>query len=195
MRVGGSVKVSVDTRLVCATLRPLARDVAAGRFRSDLFYRIEGITLNVPPLRARPVDIEPLALEFIAELSAFHDVKPPKLGRAAVAKLQALEWPGNVRQLRNAMERVCLLRPGLPIRPEDLVPSDVPLPPAPPITAPPREHANGRLEVSIDDPIDKTIQHVLVAALAAEGGNRTRAAERLGMSLRTVQRRLRRMPH
>jgi DNA-binding NtrC family response regulator len=195
MRVGGSVKVSVDTRLVCATLRPLALDVVSGRFRADLFYRIEGITLNVPPLRARPVDIEPLALEFIAELSAFHDVKPPKLGRAAVAKLQALEWPGNVRQLRNAMERVCLLRPGLPIRPEDLVPSDVPLPPAPPITAPPREHANGRLEVSIDDPIDKTIQHVLVAALAAEGGNRTRAAERLGMSLRTVQRRLRRMPH
>src|SRR6185436_17304436 len=67
MRVGGSTKVSVDTRLVCATLRPLEDEVRAGRFRGDLYYRIEGITLDIPPLRQRPADVLPLAEQFVAE--------------------------------------------------------------------------------------------------------------------------------
>jgi transcriptional regulator with PAS, ATPase and Fis domain len=183
MRVGGSTKVSVDTRLVCATLRPLEEEVRAGRFRADLYYRIEGITLDIPPLRERPADIVALAQQFVAELSAFHGVPPPKLGRAAIAALQGYAWPGNVRQLRNAIERLCLLRPDKVVRLVDLPPalqrssSD-----KGPVT---RKRC---IEVPFDQPLDRTVHLILRAVLDAEGGNRTRAAQRLGLSLRTVQR-------
>ena len=187
MRVGGSTKVSVDIRLVCATLRPLESEVQAGRFRADLYYRIEGITLHIPPLRERPSDIAPLALQFIAELSAFHGVKPPRLGRSALATLQGFGWPGNVRQLRNAMERICLLRPGLPARLEDLPRA---------LQGSPTQ-ADGKrqsIEIPLDQHLEKTIHQLLVAVLESERGNRARTAKKLGVSLRTVQRHLARNP-
>lgn len=189
MRVGGSTKVSVDTRLVCATLRPLEREVEAGRFRADLYYRIEGITLDLPPLRDRRADIAPLAHQFIAEFSVLHGVRAPKLGRAAIAALQQYDWPGNVRQLRNAMERLCLLRPGLPVRLVDL-PRTVQKGAA---TTTGRSGASNTIEVSLDQPLEQSVHQLLLAALEAEGGNRSRAAQRLGVSLRTVQRHLARL--
>ncbi|MBX3232576.1 MAG: sigma-54-dependent Fis family transcriptional regulator [Labilithrix sp.] len=188
MRVGGSTKVSVDTRLICATLRPLELEVEAGRFRADLFYRIEGITLEVPPLRARPADIAPLAHQFVAELSGFHGVKPPRLGRNMMAALLRYPWPGNVRQLRNAMERLCLLRPGKLVRVVDL-PGSLQRS----VAVSPRLPGKRTIEVSLDQPLDDTIQQVLRAVLEAERGNRSRTAERLGISLRTVQRQLARL--
>jgi DNA-binding NtrC family response regulator len=188
MRVGGSTKVSVDTRLVCATLRPLERDVEVGRFRADLFYRVEGITIEIPPLRERREDIAPLALLFVDELSAFHGVPPPKLGRTVLSALQGYSWPGNVRQLRNAMERLCLLRPGASIRLADL---------------PQRMQANGqtvklasareRIEVGAGLSLAQMVRQILTTVLEAEGGNRSRAAKRLGVSVRTVQRHLARL--
>lgn len=190
MRVGGSTKVSVDIRLVCATLRPLEKEVQAGRFRADLYYRTEGITLHIPALRERPADIAPLGHQFIAELSAFHGVKPPKLGRSALAALKRFAWPGNVRQLRNAMERVCLLRPGLPVRLADLPQS---VQGAPSLVGG-QATKSGAVEVPLDQPLDKTIHQLLVAVLEAEKGNRARTAQRLGVSLRTVQRHLARNP-
>jgi DNA-binding NtrC family response regulator len=185
MRVGGSTKVTVDTRLVCATLRPLELDVQAGRFRADLYYRIEGITLEVPPLRDRPADILPLARQFIAELSGFHGVQPPKLGRAVLSALERHDWPGNVRQLRNAMERVCLLRPDKPVRLEDL-------PRALQRSASSKVNPASKqaLQISLDQPLEQTFHQILLAVLEAEGGNRSRTAQRLGISLRTVQRQL-----
>jgi transcriptional regulator with PAS, ATPase and Fis domain len=188
MRVGGSTKVTVDTRLVCATLRPLEDEVRAGRFRPDLYYRIEGITLDIPPLRDRPADIAALAQQFLAELSAFHGVSPPKLGRAVLGVLQSYAWPGNVRQLRNAMERLCLLRPDKVVRVADL-------PPTLQRGASPKERPVDKhcIEVPLDQPLDQTVQQVLLAVLDAEGGNRTRTAARLGVSLRTVQRYLTRL--
>ncbi|MBS2019524.1 MAG: sigma-54-dependent Fis family transcriptional regulator [Deltaproteobacteria bacterium] len=199
MRVGGSTKVSVDTRLVCATLRPLEAEVHAGRFRADLYYRIEGITLQVPPLRERPADIAPLAHQFLAELSAFHGVEPPELGRAAVAALESYAWPGNVRQLRNAIERACLLRPGLPVRPADLPRA---LRGAIPSAGGggsfgvggEKRGDTGVIEISIDQTLDESVHQILVAALRAEKGNRARTARRLGISLRTVQRHLAKKP-
>jgi transcriptional regulator with PAS, ATPase and Fis domain len=183
MRVGGSVKVTVDTRLVCATLRPLELDVQEGRFRADLYYRIEGITVDVPPLRDRPPDIAALANHFIAELSAFHGVTPPKLGRAALAVLQRYRWPGNVRQLRNAIERLCLLRAAKPVRVADLPRA---------LQKRPLSEPNGHrtIEISLDQHLHQTVHQVLLAVLEAEGGNRSRTAQRLGISLRTVQRHL-----
>ena len=187
MRVGGSTKVSVDIRLVCATLRPLESEVQAGRFRADLYYRIEGITLHIPPLRERPSDIAPLALQFIAELSAFHGVKPPRLGRSALATLHGFGCPCNVLQLRNAMDRICLLRPGLPARLEDLPRA---------LQGSPTQ-ADGKrqsIEIPLDQHLEKTIHQLLVAVLESERGNRARTAKKLGVSLRTVQRHLARNP-
>ena len=188
MRVGGSTKISVDTRLVCATLRPLEQDVRAGRFRADLYYRIQGVTLNVPSLRERQADIGPLVAQFVAELSAKHSVKPPKVGRGAMVALRCYEWPGNVRELRNAIELICLLRPGKQVRSHDL----------PPVIAQGASTRDGVtstaapevIQVRLDQHLDDIVQKVLQAALSAERGNRSRAARRLGISLRTVQRHL-----
>src|SRR6185436_447762 len=120
MRVGGSTKISVDTRLVCATLRPLEDEVKAGRFRADLFYRLQGIALEIPLLRERQADIAPLVRQFTAQLSARHGTAPPKYTRAATAALLGYSWPGNIRELRNVVELICLLREGKAARLQDL---------------------------------------------------------------------------
>jgi DNA-binding NtrC family response regulator len=186
MRVGGSTKIRVDARLVCATLRPLELEVEAGRFRADLYYRIQGITLDVPALRDRIADIAPLARQFLAELSATHGVRTPKLGRTAMAILQAYAWPGNVRELRNTIERLCLLRAGRPVRLVDLPPA---IQRAGSALAG-RAEPTRAIEVSLERPLEETVHRILLAALDAEGGNRSRAAHRLGISLRSVQRHL-----
>jgi DNA-binding NtrC family response regulator len=180
MRVGGSTKIQADVRLVFATLRPLAEEVRAGRFRADLYYRIQGITLNVPALRERRADIGPLLDQFLEQISARHGTPPPRLSRQAKAALLRYDWPGNVRELRNVVEAVCLLRAGKQVRPRDLpiatiAPSDA-------------AAAGAEVTVSLDRPLDAIIEQIVAACLALEGGNRTRAAARLGVSVRTIQR-------
>jgi DNA-binding NtrC family response regulator len=187
MRVGGSVKISVDTRLVCATLRPVDEEVKAGRFRADLFYRIQGISLKVPPLRERRGDIGPLLRQFMAEMAARHGVRPPRMARAALAALRAHDWPGNVRELRNVVELLCLLREGRVARVSDL-PEALRQAVASPLPRGVQAEARDVIEVPINQPLDQTIEQIFAAALALEGGNRSRAARRLGVSLRTMQR-------
>src|SRR5258708_38639598 len=97
MRVGGTTKISVDTRIICATLRPLDQEVKAGRFRADLYYRIQGISLNVPPLRERRADVPPLVHQFVAQSSAKHETRPPKISRATMAAMRTYDWPAKVR--------------------------------------------------------------------------------------------------
>jgi len=192
MRVGGSTKISVDVRLVTATLRPLEDEVKAGRFRADVYYRIEGITLEVPPLRERIPDIGPLVHQFLAHSSAMHGTKPPRLTRATMAALRAYPWPGNVRELRNAIQLLCLMREGKQARVRDLperMRSSAPAPKEPAA----RSQGTGKggpdvLEVRLDQPLEETIDRLLRAALALENGNRSRAARRLSVSLRTMQR-------
>ncbi len=191
MRVGGSTKIAVDIRLVTATLRPIEDEVKAGRFRADLFYRIQGITLRIPPLRERLADISLLVHQFVAQASARHGTKPPRLTRATMAALRNYLWPGNVRELRNTIELLCLLREGKQARVRDL-PEAIQLT-ARPGTAFPTANgvmSNGGdvIEVRLDQPLEATIERVLRAALELEGGNRSRAARRLGVSLRTMQR-------
>ena len=188
MRVGGSTKIAVDIRLVTATLRRIEDEVKLGRFRADLFYRIQGVTLRVPPLRERLADISPLIQQFVAYASARHGTKPPRLTRATVAALNRYDWPGNIRELRNTIELVCLMREGKQVRVSDL-PDAIPREPLPS-----KQPASGStrgsnvLEVRLDRPLDESIDRVLRAALALEDGNRSRAARRLGLSLRTMQR-------
>jgi len=182
MRVGGTKKLEVDVRVVLASLRPLEDEVRAGRFRADLFYRIQGIVLDVPPLRERRRDIPGLIDAFVAQLSAIHDCDPPKLTRSARTALLTYGWPGNVRQLRNVIEFVTILRAGKTVRAQDL-PSGVSQP----------THAATDDELTLDTAqtlatiVDRVIEHVI----AREQGNLTRAANRLGVSIRTLQRRRR----
>ncbi len=184
MRVGGHSKIDADVRLLCATLRPLEEEVRVGRFRGDLFYRIQGVTLTVPPLRERCADIPALIDQFIAEGSSRHGVAPPHLPRAIRAVLLAYPWPGNVRELRSAIELLCLLRAGKRARQADLPPA---------LRAFVRERAPGppgRIELSLDQPLGAMVGRIVDTALALEGGNSTRAARRLGVSVRTIQRHL-----
>jgi DNA-binding NtrC family response regulator len=183
MRVGGSVKISVDARLLCATLRPLEEEVKAGRFRGDLFYRLQGIALQIPPLRERQGDIAALVRQFTAELSARHGTKPPTYMRSAMAEMLAYSWPGNIRELRNVVELVCLLREGKVVRVSDL-PEQL----RREGTEGVRADGSEELTIRLDRPLEQIVDAVLEAALALEGGNRSRAAERLGVSLRTMQR-------
>jgi transcriptional regulator with PAS, ATPase and Fis domain len=188
MRVGGTAKLDADVRLVCATLRPIEGEVQAGRFRADLFYRIQGITLQVPPLRERRADIPSLVDQLIEDASARHGAEPPRLTRATRAALLEHPWPGNVRELRNVLERLCLLRSGKTVRPQDLPDAIGAL-----LTTGEQVRAaegERQITLSLDQPLEAIIDRVIEAALSAEQGNRTRAARRLGISVRTIQRHL-----
>jgi DNA-binding NtrC family response regulator len=185
MRVGGSTKLQANVRLVFATLRALDEEVKAARFRADLYYRIQGIAIYVPPLRERRADIPPLLAHFVRQLSARHGTQPPRFRRGARGALMAYDWPGNVRELRNVVETMCLLRAGKQVRPHDL-PEALRL--GPERTAASGAGPLGSLTVDLADSLERNIEKIVEATLALERGNRSHAAERLGISVRTVQR-------
>jgi two-component system nitrogen regulation response regulator NtrX len=110
-RVGGQRPVKVDVRVLSATSRDLAQEIAAGNFREDLFYRLNVVPVRLPPLRERREDIPELANHFIARFAAERRIPTPLLSDEAIAALQAHDWPGNVRQLRNIIERTVILAP------------------------------------------------------------------------------------
>lgn len=174
--VGSDVAVRVDVRLVAATNRDLAEAVAQGRFRDDLYYRINVVELSVPPLAERYEDILPLAQHFAAEFSGV----PVRLSPQAENCLLAHSWPGNVRELRNAIQRACLLCRGDVILPEHLPPKIAALAGQRPKPAPP-----GRLS--------QIERATILATLAECQGNRTRAAQKLGISRRALIYKLRQM--
>jgi two-component system nitrogen regulation response regulator NtrX len=111
MRVGGNRPVRVDVRFVSATARDLTDEIAAGRFREDLYYRLNVVPVGIPPLSERREDIPLLAQHYAARFAVEHRVPAPLLSDDALAALQACEWPGNVRQLRNVIERTIILAP------------------------------------------------------------------------------------
>jgi transcriptional regulator with PAS, ATPase and Fis domain len=188
-RVGGTNKIEADVRPICATHHPLDEEVRRGTFRADLFYRIQVITLFIPPLRERKADLVPLVHELLAELTHKHRVPAPKLEQNVLAALRNYSWPGNVRELRNVVEQLCLLFPGKKVKV-----SDLPLPSQLPRQANSnREPSPGMppsMTVRLDRPLQETVDDIIAAAVALDGGNRSAAARRLGIGLRTVQRRL-----
>jgi two-component system, NtrC family, nitrogen regulation response regulator NtrX len=111
-RVGGQRPVKVDVRVLSATSRNLQDEIAAGRFREDLFYRLNVVPVKLPPLRERREDIPELVSHFLARFAGERRMSPPGISDEAMAALQAHDWPGNVRQLRNIMERTLILAPG-----------------------------------------------------------------------------------
>ena len=183
MRVGSATKIVADVRLLFATLRPLEDEIRAGRFRADLFYRIQGITIAVPALRERRADIGPLLAHFLAELSAHHGVARPRFSRKAKQRLLDYEWPGNVRELRNVVETMCLLREGKQVRLADL-PAAVRGPSA---ASAPRAKKKP-FTVELDLGLDALVRRAIEVALAEEGGHAAAAAARLKVSTRTIQR-------
>jgi transcriptional regulator with PAS, ATPase and Fis domain len=168
-RVGGTREIAVDVRVIAATNRNLQESVKAGRFREDLYYRLNTFPLELPALRDRPADIPKLARFFLQRASLGFGNTPPQLTPDAECSLLTYEWPGNIRELENLMERLAILCDGA-VHPEDL-PFQAGLPARP---------------VLFRDIEKKAI----LDALGFHEGNRTRAAKQLGISLRTLQYRL-----
>jgi DNA-binding NtrC family response regulator len=178
LRVGGVRPIKLDVRFVAATHRDLEAEVARGGFRSDLYYRLSGVTVVVPPLRHRRDEIEGLARTFCEDAAARAGGPAPALSPEALAALEGYAWPGNIRELRNMMERATALCDGAVIEPDDLpldkIAATLPLPAA--RRSPPAP-------VRIDDEAEKAR---IIAALAQCKGNQTRAASLLGYSLRKL---------
>ena len=126
-RVGGQRMVKVDVRVVSATARDLTAEIAEGRFREDLYYRLNVVPVEIPPLAQRREDIPPLVEHFVAHYAAERRVPTPEVAPDAMVALQSYDWPGNVRQLRNVVERTVILAPGDRIGriDVDLLPSEV----------------------------------------------------------------------
>ena len=178
--VGGTEPVPVDVRLIAATNRDLEEDIRAGRFRSDLFYRLNVIAINLPPLRTRRDDIALLAEAFLHRVAAERKEELKALAPDALDAILAYDWPGNVRELENALERAVTLTPGREIGAAAL-PQRVTERRAEPLVAD-RIHPNPTLDVIERAYINWVLQE--------EAGNKTRAAEVLGIDPSTLYRKL-----
>ncbi|WP_437786796.1 sigma 54-interacting transcriptional regulator [Sorangium sp. So ce1097] len=191
-RIGGTQEIELDVRVVCATHRDLQAEVAAGRFRQDLYYRISTFVLRVPPLRERRAEVALLAHRFAHQIAARMGEPAPRFAPAAMQVLEAHAWPGNLRELRNAVEHAVVLAEGGVIEVEHLPASvaggdaaplsaGAPLGAGSPVSAgAPAE--GGPMPARLAELEKKSIEE----ALAAEGNNQTRAAKRLGISRRAL---------
>jgi DNA-binding NtrC family response regulator len=188
IRVGATKPRRIDVRFVTATNRDLAQRVQAGLFRSDLYYRISGLVIRIPPLRNRPSEIEPLARHFLREFSIRSGQSVPTLGPAALGKLLAHDWPGNVRELRNVMERATLLVTGSVLQPEHvMIESSLD-------NGPSHDLFDAEFEAEtaviaspfIEGATPEDEKARILKALEACGGNQTRAAKMLGIARRTL---------
>lgn len=178
--VGASEAVPVDTRLIAATNRELDEEIRAGRFRSDLFYRLNVIAIHLPPLRQRRDDIPILADHFLSRIAAQRNEPVKRIHPATLESMQAYGWPGNVRELENAMERAVILTTSNEITAAAL-PERVTELRVEPLVAP-RTPPNPTLE---------TIERAYIMwVLGNEGGNKSRTAEVLGIDPSTLYRKL-----
>jgi DNA-binding NtrC family response regulator len=174
-RLGGAKPITVDVRLVSASNRDLEQESARGAFRADLYFRVNGITLRLPPLRQRKVEIAVLARRFLEEASKpLGLAEAPALTPEALEALEAYAWPGNVRELRYMMARVLVACGAGPVLLEHLPPE---------VQQSQAARAPHKGEAARDG---LATREAVVEALRAEGDNQTRAAERLGISRRTL---------
>jgi DNA-binding NtrC family response regulator len=174
-RLGATEEVEVDVRVVCATHRDLEADVTAGRFREDLYYRISAFALRVPPLRERPTEIMLLAEVFARRFAQICGSPPPRISSEAARVLMGHRWPGNVRQLRNAIEHAVVMADAGVVLPEHLPESLKGRAGRP-------GSAGGALQAQIEDLERERLRQ----ALESENWNQTRAAARLGISRRAL---------
>lgn len=173
--VGSSEAMKVDVRLICSTKYDLRQLVSEGRFRDDLFYRLNVIPVHIPPLRERPDDIPLLLERFVNE---FSPARPLKFDPAVISFLQEYSWPGNVRELRNLAERLSLTSPGKLICPED-IPSEY--------LIPARTDDSVSSSWDIEKVLAKTEAGLIKSALTRAGGNKSKAARLLKIPLSTFR--------
>ena len=177
LRVGATAPRSVDVRVIAMTNRDLLDEVECGRFRSDLYYRLHVLELALPPLRERMEDLPYLTASFIEEFSALFGKDIRGLTRTAEQAMLASSWPGNIRELRNTIERACMVAEGAQLTERDLAL-------APPDERPPDAPAAGSLAALERDRIVQVLEEC--------GGNKAQAARRLGLDRRSLYRRLER---
>jgi DNA-binding NtrC family response regulator len=197
-RVGGSQAIQVDVRLVATTNRDLQADVESGRFRQDLYYRLNVVPIHLPPLRERSEDVPMLVHHFVNRAAQQLGIEVAGVSPAALALLQARTWPGNIRELANVVERAVILGGGGMLGPEAFAedryrPGAASAPGGGPARA--GAAAEGQAGVPAPPPADVLNLDELEAitiqrALAVTGGNRTRAAKLLGISERTLRNKL-----
>jgi DNA-binding NtrC family response regulator len=203
-RVGGEREIRVDSRLVAATNRDLARRIADGAFREDLFFRLNVVAIHVPPLAERAEDIAGLVGHFLRSFGRRDtDIEP-----AALAALARYSWPGNIRELRNAIERALIFARGRPLVEADFAflarPVSVSPAPTPPVVAPAttevedvlgalRRSVSARVQqgTALPNLLDEAEKAILSGALEATRHNKKRAAELLGLERKAVERRAR----
>ncbi len=178
--VGATEPVSVDVRIVAATNRDLEEEIRRGSFRGDLYYRLNVITLHLPPLRDRIDDVPILAEYFLERFAAGRGKTPPRISAEALAALQLYDWPGNVRELENALERAAVLSANGEID----------------VSALPARVTSERVRPLVSDrlppnpPLEIIERAYILWVLQAEAGNKTRAAEVLGIDPSTLYRKL-----
>jgi two-component system, response regulator FlrC len=179
-RLGSTAPVKVDIRLIATSNRDLEAEVAAGRFREDLWFRLNVVNLHLPPLRERPADVVLLARHFAARYTAINGLPHRPLGRAAIALLKAHHWRGNVRELENCMHRAVLLATGDEIGADDLVLQSTGGP-----------DAAGANQPLVGRTVAEVERDLILRTLRYTSGNRTIAAAILGISIRTLRNKLR----
>jgi DNA-binding NtrC family response regulator len=177
-RVGGTQTIKVDCRILAATNKDLGAEVAAGRFREDLYYRLNVINLRVPPLRERPEDVELLGASFLTRFATELKRGPMSLAPRTVEIMQGYTWPGNVRQLKNAMERMVVLATGESLTP-DLLPPEVLA--NQDVSVPAGDEADLAGDLPYREALTEFKRRLIGRVLAECSGNQTKAAERLGL--------------
>jgi transcriptional regulator with PAS, ATPase and Fis domain len=171
-RIGSAKTQHVDIRLIAASNRDLEQEVAAGRFRQDLFYRLNVVPLTLPPLRARHEDIPLLAAHFAEKAADKHGRRRPELEPALIEALQDYDWPGNVRELENLIERLVVLTRESKLTTEYL--------PERMLKTAKGEPSPG--ETTLEGAVDALKRRMIETALRSESGNKVAAARRLGIS-------------
>ena len=184
-RIGDTEPRAVDFRLIAATHRDLAAEVATGRFREDLLFRIQEVRITVPPLADRGDDVPLLALVFLRQIETQLGLVAHELDAGALAALRRHTWPGNVRELKAAMRRAAILADGPTITATDLQLGPSPSRPAASVPSP---GDLGDTTRRLDDARDDFVRRYVEAALARNGGNREAAARDLGIGVRTLYR-------
>ncbi|MDR1309488.1 MAG: sigma-54 dependent transcriptional regulator, partial [Deltaproteobacteria bacterium] len=189
-KVGENTPRKVDLRVLAATNKSLKDEVAQGRFREDLYYRLNVIALRMPPLRERPEDIPMLAAHFLAQAVAKNNLGPKRLSPAAIRLMAVQTFNGNVRALKNVVEQAAIMSDGPIIGPDDLPFSPAPFVGQPqaedglPVVRLPKDWTE--LKSALRSVTELTEKEIIGRALGSQGGNRTRAAEVLGLSRRAL---------
>jgi two-component system nitrogen regulation response regulator NtrX len=188
-RVGGNANVEVDVRIITATNRDLRAEISAGRFREDLFYRLNVVPIEVPALNQRREDTGDLARYFMDRSAKAAGLPVRRIGADALAAMQACDWPGNVRQLRNLVEWLLIMSPGSPDSPirADMLPPDLAAAAPPAANA---DHSGEIMAMSLREARETFERQYLSSQLVRFGGNITRTAEFIGMERSALHRKL-----